>query len=83
VPVYEQTRQEKKKMLQGMKFRMGIPIKDRFLNIQPKCIPGELYYLPYLLFNKALNHEEMLVAQFIEKKQEIAQGYIEDCLKNG
>ncbi len=83
VPVYEQSRQEKRKMLEKMKFKMGIPIRDRYLGIQPKCIPGEVYYMPYLLFNKALEHEEMRVVQFIQQKQQYAEHYIEGCLQNG
>lgn len=83
VPVYEQPRKEKMKELKKLKFHLGIPIGDRHLGIQPRCIPGELYYLPYLLFNKALEHEEMLVAQFIEKKQKLAENYIEEYSKHG
>jgi hypothetical protein len=83
VPVYKQTRQEKIKKLKELKFNLGIPIKDRFLGIQPRCIPGELYYLPYLLFNKALEHEKTIVTQFIKKKQEIAERHIEEYFKNG
>jgi len=83
VPVYNQTRQEKIKKLKSLKFHMGIPVKDRFLGIQPRCIPGELYYLPYILFNKALEHEKTIVTRFIEKKQQIAERYIKEQLKDG
>nr|MBU1328930.1 hypothetical protein [Candidatus Omnitrophota bacterium] len=83
VPVYEQSRDEKRKILKELRFNMGIPIKDRYLGIQPKCIPGEIYYLPYLLFNKALEHEEMLVVKFIEQKQKNAEQYIKEYLNNG
>lgn len=83
VPVYKQTREEKIKKLKELKFNMGIPIKDRFIGIQPRCIPGELYYMPYLLFNKALDHEKPLVAQFIKKKCQIAERYIEEYSKHG
>jgi hypothetical protein len=83
VPVYKQTREEKITKLEELKFKMGIRIKDRFLGIQPRCIPGELYYLPYLLFNKALEHEKPLVTQYIKKKQEIADRYIEEYFKHG
>lgn len=83
VPVYEQSRKEKKQVLKGLKFNMGIPAGDRYLGIQPKCIPGEVYYMPYLLFNKALEHEEMSVARFIQDKQLVAERCIEECLRNG
>ncbi|MFC1576254.1 hypothetical protein ACFL3J_01135, partial [Candidatus Omnitrophota bacterium] len=83
VPVYKQTREEKIKILKDLKFHMGIPIKDRFLGIQPKCIPGELYYMPYLLFNKDLEHKGPLVASFINEKQKIAEHYIKEQLGDG
>lgn len=82
VPVYKQTRQEKIKRLKELRFNMGIPLKDRFLGIQPRCVPGELYYLPYLLFNKALEHEKQKVAQFIKKKQEAADTVIKEYFKD-
>ena len=83
VPVYQQTREEKIKKLKELKFRMGFRIGNRFLGVQPKCIPGELYYLPYLCFNKAMEHEKQLVAKFIKEKNEFADAYIKGCLKNG
>ncbi len=83
VPVYDQLRKEKIKELRKLKFKLGIPIGDRHLGIQPRCIPGELYYLPYLLFYKALEHEEMTVAAFIKKKQELAAGYIQEYTTHG
>jgi predicted subunit of tRNA(5-methylaminomethyl-2-thiouridylate) methyltransferase len=83
VPVYKQTREEKIKKLLALKFKMGLRINDRFLGIQPRCIPGELYYLPYLLFNKALNHEKPLVIQYFKKKQEIADRYIKEHFQHG
>ncbi len=83
VPVYKQPRKEKIKELKRLKFNLGVALGDRHLGIQPRCIPGELYYLPYLLFNKALEHEEMAVAQFIAKKEELAKKFIEEYLKDG
>lgn len=83
VPVYEQPRKEKIKELRELKFDLGIPLGDRHIGIQPRCIPGELYYLPYLLFNKALEHEEMPVVKFIEKKQVLADNYIKEQSGNG
>lgn len=78
VPVYNISRDKKRKILKDMRFSMGIPVKDRYLGIQPRCIPGELYYLPYLLFNMPLDHDEKTIAEFILKKFAIAQ----DCIKN-
>jgi hypothetical protein len=62
---------------------MGLRIGNRFLGVQPKCVPGELYYMPYLLFNKALEHEKHLVTKFIKEKSQSADQYIKGCLKNG
>jgi predicted subunit of tRNA(5-methylaminomethyl-2-thiouridylate) methyltransferase len=80
VPVYKQNREQKIKILEGMNFRMGLRVEDRFLGVQPKCIPGELYYMPYLIFNKAMGHEESLVSKFIEEKIKLAQRYINNAL---
>jgi len=53
--------------------KMGTKIMDRHLNVQPSCIAGELYYVPYVLFNKKVKHDESTVARFIQAKQEIAK----------
>jgi predicted subunit of tRNA(5-methylaminomethyl-2-thiouridylate) methyltransferase len=82
VPVYKDTRAEKIRKLNNLGFRMGLRIGDRFLGVQPKCIPGELYYMPYLLFNKALEHEKNLVTEFIREKHELADTYIKGRLHN-
>ena len=83
VPVYKQTREEKIKKLKELRFRMGLQIGNRFLGVQPKCIPGELYYMPYLCFNKAMEHEKPLVTKFIKEKKEFADTYIKGHLHNG
>ena len=70
VPVYNISRDEKRKMLTDDSFHMGIPILDRYLGIQPSCVPGELYYLPYILFNKTPGHDEETVARYIASKRE-------------
>ena len=83
VPVYTQSREEKITRLKAMGMRMGLQIGNRFLGVQPKCIPGELYYMPYLIFNKSMDHEKSLVTKFIEEKQSLADRYIASHLKNG
>ena len=72
-PVYTIPREEEIRILQEKGFRMGLRIGDRFLGVQPKCHPGELYYLPYLFFNKRVKHDEDLVSDFIEKKEQICR----------
>lgn len=79
VPVYSVERDDKRAMLKEMGFRMGIPIKDRYLGIQPSCIPGELYYLPYILFNKSPGHEESTVAKYIAEKRPVLDQIIEEA----
>ena len=82
VPVYSVERDDKRAMLKEMGFRMGIPVRDRYLGIQPSCIPGELYYLPYILFNKDPGHEENTVAMYISEKREQLDEYIEAMAGN-
>jgi len=67
-PVYEVSRDEERLRLSEMGFRMGIPIGNRYLGVQPKCKPGELYYLPYLIFRQPPKHDEGPVAEFIRDK---------------
>jgi len=75
-PVYTIPREEEIAILKKKGFRMGVRIRDRFLGIQPKCRPGELYYLPFLLLNQPPKHDEEAVAAFIEAKREAAHRYI-------
>jgi len=76
VPVYGITRDEKRKRLREQGFFLGIPVLDRYLGIQPSCIPGELYYLPYILFNKAPGHDEETVARYISGKRPVIDAYL-------
>ena len=78
IPVYEIPRDDKRRILGELGIRMGIPIRDRYLGIQPSCIPGELYYLPYVLFNKSPGHLESVVARFIDAKKAVARAYVEE-----
>lgn len=77
-PVYDISRDDKRRLLKEGGFKMGIPVRDRYLGIQPSCIPGELYYLPYVLFNKGPAHEERAVARFIIDKRETVERYIRE-----
>ena len=76
-PEYNVRRDEKITFLSKAGFKTGIRIGDRFMGIQPVCIPGELYYLPYLLFNKPLNHDEKNVCSYIHDKLKHARTYID------
>jgi predicted subunit of tRNA(5-methylaminomethyl-2-thiouridylate) methyltransferase len=80
VPVYHVSRDEKRRMLRDEGYFMGVPLLDRYLGIQPSCIPGELYYLPYILFNKAPGHEEETVARYIASKRPILDAIIAPSL---
>lgn len=75
-PVYTMPREEEIAFLKREGFRMGLRIRDRFLGVQPKCHPGELYYLPFLLFNQPPVHDEERVAAFLEEKSELAHAHI-------
>ncbi len=76
-PVYTIPREKEIEGLKERGFRMGLRIKDRFLGVQPKCHPGELYYLPFLIFDQPPAHDEDKVASFLDEKREVARAYIE------
>jgi hypothetical protein len=76
-PVYHLTRKESIAVLEKIGLKRGIRIKDRFLGIQPVCRPGLIYYLPFLLFNQAPDHQEETVARFIEHKIRLAVSWLE------
>ncbi|NOZ02602.1 MAG: hypothetical protein GXP54_12030 [Deltaproteobacteria bacterium] len=83
-PVYTIPREEEIENLRKRRFRMGWRIGDRFLGIQPKCRPGELYYLPFLVLNQPPTHDEEKVSRFLREKRELAHAYIEKrCLDEG
>jgi len=75
-PVYKIGREKKSRMLKKMGFFMGIPILDRYLGIQPRCIPGELYYLPSILFHKAPYHQNPHIYRFFNSKKKIIEKII-------
>jgi hypothetical protein len=78
-PVYDMPRSEEREMLKMMGFNMGLKVlKDRHVGIQPSCMAGELYYLPYVLFNKSPGHKEEVVAEFIAEKQAVCRQHIAD-----
>ncbi len=75
-PVYEVRREASRQLIKKWDLNMGIRVMDRHLCIQPTCVAGELYYMPYLLFNKRVRHDEAEVAAFIRAKQQIADRII-------
>lgn len=78
-PVYDMPRNEERDMLKKMGFYMGLKVvKDRHVGIQPSCVAGELYYLPYVLFNKSPGHKEEVVAEFIAEKQQVCRQHIKE-----
>ncbi len=76
-PVYTYRREDSIQGLRDMGFRMGWQIGDRFLGIQPKCKPGELYYMPLLLRGTEPDHREETIARFIDVKIDWARNYID------
>jgi tRNA(Ile)-lysidine synthase TilS/MesJ len=83
-PVYTIPREEEIERLERRGFRMGLRIRDRFLRVQPKCRPGELYYMPFLIFDQPPKHDEDKVAAFLEEKRAVARAWIErECARLG
>ncbi len=76
-PVYTIPREQEIQGLRERGFRMGLRIRDRFLRVQPKCRPGELYYMPFLLFDQPPAHDEDKVAAFLDEKRVVAAAYIQ------
>ena len=76
-PVYTHRREDSIRGLREMGFRMGLRIGDRFLGVQPKCKPGELYYMPLLLRGTEPDHREETIARFIDRKIDWARDYID------
>ena len=68
LPVYDNEREDSIQELRRLGFYMGTRILDRHLGIQPRCLRGELYYLPYLLFNKLPKHDEWEITQYMHDK---------------
>jgi asparagine synthetase B (glutamine-hydrolysing) len=68
---YDLPRDAKRELLKASGLRMGVPLRDRYLGIQPSCIPGELYYLPYLLLKRPPRHPERMVASYILSRRPV------------
>ena len=75
-PVYEVSREASRQLIKDWGLNLGVQVMDRHLCIQPTCIAGELYYMPYLLFNKRVKHDEGTVASFIDEKARICRDII-------
>lgn len=75
-PLYEARRTESIALLRDKGFKLGPRLGNRFLGIQPKCRPGELYYLPYLLLGTPPDQAEDRVSAFIDEKLEAARRHI-------
>jgi predicted subunit of tRNA(5-methylaminomethyl-2-thiouridylate) methyltransferase len=83
-PVYEAKRADSITELKRLGYKLGIPIGDRFLGSQPKCKPGELYYMPYLLLGIEPDHQEARVTGYIDAKLKAARANVTDfCTRRG
>ena len=76
-PVYDVRRAASKDLIRELDLNMGYEVMDRHLCIQPTCLAGELYYMPYLLFNKRVKHDEAEVARFISEKAQVCNKIVE------
>ncbi len=80
-PVYDATRDESRADLRRRGVRTGLTVLGRQLGVQPTCIAGELYYLPYFLLNKPVKHDEDKVAAFFEAKVPRAKEFVREGLR--
>jgi predicted subunit of tRNA(5-methylaminomethyl-2-thiouridylate) methyltransferase len=71
-PVYDQSREEKRRLLRERGLRLGLRVGDRHIGVQPKCVPGELYYLPTVLFGLPPRHDDGAIAGYFAEKSELA-----------
>jgi len=83
IPVYKITRDEKRKTLARLGFKLGIKLFDRHIGIQPKCIPGELYYSPLLIMGRPPFHQTREVYRFYKEKLPILKECINNKTKKG
>ncbi len=79
-PIYDATRAQSRADLRRRGVRTGLTVLGRQLGVQPTCIAGELYYLPYLLLNKPVKHDEGKVAAFFEGKVPRARELVREGL---
>ena len=82
-PVYDMSRDDKRRWLADQGFRMGFQIAGRHMGIQPTCHAGEVYYLSYLLFNKRVRHDERKIARYIESRRPRISAWLNDRLGQG
>lgn len=83
IPVYHITRDEKRKALAELDFKLGMRLFDRHIGIQPKCIPGELYYSPLLIMGRPPFHQTKEVYKFYKEKLPILKKCINNKIKEG
>ena len=78
-PVYDINRKDKRRESRNRGFSLGIKIMDRHLGIQPKCIPGELYYSPFLIMGKQPYHQVKEIGRFYKEKLPLLNKVIKEC----
>lgn len=74
---YKISRAEKLAYLKQNGISTGIKILDRNIGIQPKCIPGELYYSPKIILGMEPFHQEKEIYKFYKDKESILLEHIE------
>lgn len=74
---YDITRNEKRDFLKKNNINLGIKLFDRHIGIQPKCIPGELYYSPFILLGKKPKHIKKELELFLKDKKRIIERIID------
>ena len=82
-PHHSVPRSQKRDFLKEKGLRLGIRVFDRHIGIQPKCIPGELYYSPYLLCGLPPQHREDDIKDFVTSRQRRIQDVIDSGMDGG
>ena len=77
---FDMARDAKRALLKEKGFKMGIPIRDRYLRIQPSCIPGELYYLPWVLVGQPPRHDLDEILEFVARQRPVMDRMVQEAM---
>lgn len=82
-PVYNIPRKDEIKELKRLGMNLGwFRVMDRFIGIQPKCLAGEIYYLPNILFGSKPKHDNSQILKFFKRKNDLVESQISTYFKN-
>jgi hypothetical protein len=75
---YLMKRKDKTEMLHKMGIKTGFFFLNRNLGIQPKCIPGEIYYSPFIFMGRLPLHQQREISRFYHDKLQIINEHIKE-----